>query len=33
MKILHLITGLSIGGAEIMLYKLVSQMDRGKLGK
>ena len=28
MKILHLITGLSTGGAEIMLYKLVSKMDR-----
>lgn len=30
MKILHLITGLSTGGAEMMLYKLVSQMDRDK---
>ena len=30
MKVLHLITGLSTGGAEMMLYKLVSQMDRDK---
>lgn len=30
MKILHLITGLSTGGAETMLYKLVSKMDRDK---
>lgn len=30
MKILHLITGLSTGGAEMMLYKLVSRMDRNK---
>ena len=30
MKILHLITGLSTGGAEMMLYKLVSKMDRNK---
>jgi len=28
-KILHIITGLSTGGAEMMLYKLVSKMDRG----
>jgi glycosyltransferase involved in cell wall biosynthesis len=28
MKILHLITGLSRGGAEHMLYKLLSSMDR-----
>ncbi len=27
-KIVHLITGLNIGGAEMMLYKLVSGMDR-----
>ncbi len=26
-KVLHIITGLSTGGAEIMLYKLVSKMD------
>lgn len=30
MKVLHLITGLSTGGAEMMLYKLVSRMDRDK---
>jgi glycosyltransferase involved in cell wall biosynthesis len=30
MKILHLVTGLSTGGAETMLYKLVSKMDRDK---
>lgn len=30
MKILYLITGLSTGGAEMMLYKLVSSMDRDK---
>jgi glycosyltransferase involved in cell wall biosynthesis len=30
MKILHLITGLSTGGAEMMLYKLVSRMNRDK---
>jgi glycosyltransferase involved in cell wall biosynthesis len=30
MKILHLITTLSIGGAETMLYKLVTSMDRDK---
>jgi glycosyltransferase involved in cell wall biosynthesis len=30
MKVLHLITGLSTGGAEMMLYKLVSQIDRDK---
>lgn len=27
-RILHLITGLTVGGAEMMLYKLVSGMDR-----
>ena len=27
-KVLHIITGLSTGGAEMMLYKLVSKMDR-----
>lgn len=27
-RILHLITGLETGGAEMMLYKLLSQMDR-----
>lgn len=27
-KVLHVITGLSTGGAEMMLYKLVSKMDR-----
>jgi glycosyltransferase involved in cell wall biosynthesis len=27
--ILHIITDLSIGGAEIMLYKLLSRMDKG----
>lgn len=30
MKIIHVITGLSTGGAEMMLYKLVSQMDQDK---
>ena len=30
MKILHLVTGLSIGGAEMMLYKLVTKMNRDK---
>ncbi len=30
MKILHFITGLSTGGAEMMLYKLVSRMNRDK---
>jgi glycosyltransferase involved in cell wall biosynthesis len=30
MKILHLITGLSRGGAEHMLYKVVSGMDRAR---
>lgn len=29
MKVLHLITGLGTGGAEMMLYKLLSHMDRG----
>jgi glycosyltransferase involved in cell wall biosynthesis len=28
LKILHLITGLNVGGAEMMLYKLLSRMDR-----
>jgi glycosyltransferase involved in cell wall biosynthesis len=28
-KILHVISGLDIGGAEMMLYKLLHQMDRG----
>ena len=27
MKIIHIITGLSTGGAEMMLYKLLSQMN------
>ncbi|HJM51133.1 MAG TPA: glycosyltransferase [Alphaproteobacteria bacterium] len=27
-KVVHVITGLSLGGAEIMLYKLLSAMDR-----
>ena len=27
-KVLHLITGLSVGGAETMLFKLLSQIDR-----
>jgi len=30
MKILHIITGLSIGGAEMMLYKLLSMTDRSQ---
>ena len=30
MKIIHIITGLSIGGAEIMLYKLLSITDKRK---
>jgi len=29
MKILYIISGLSIGGAEMMLYKLLSVIDRG----
>jgi glycosyltransferase involved in cell wall biosynthesis len=29
-KIVHLITGLQVGGAEIMLYKLLSRMDAGR---
>ncbi|MCR4436295.1 MAG: glycosyltransferase [Clostridiales bacterium] len=29
-KVLHLITGLNTGGAEMMLYKLLSRMDREK---
>ena len=28
MKIMHIITGLELGGAETMLYKLVSSMDK-----
>ncbi|BAY74816.1 group 1 glycosyl transferase [Nostoc linckia NIES-25] len=28
MKIIYIITGLSTGGAEVMLYKLLSRMDR-----
>ena len=28
-KLLHIITGLSTGGAEMMLYKLVSKIDKG----
>ena len=28
MKIIHIITGLSIGGAEMMLYKLLSRTDK-----
>ncbi len=30
MKILHLITGLELGGAEMMLYKLLSRTDRNR---
>ncbi len=30
MKITHIITGLSTGGAETMLYKLLKHMDRSK---
>lgn len=30
MKVLHLITGLKTGGAEMMLYKILSNMDREK---
>ncbi|MFP4169295.1 MAG: glycosyltransferase family 4 protein [Desulfonatronovibrionaceae bacterium] len=29
LKLLHIITGLSTGGAETMLYKLLSRMDKG----
>lgn len=29
-KLIHLITGLNTGGAEMMLYKLLSQIDREK---
>lgn len=29
-KVIHLITGLSTGGAEMMLYKLISRMDRAR---
>ncbi|MEN6396185.1 MAG: hypothetical protein ABFC78_06865 [Methanoregula sp.] len=29
-KLVFLITGLSTGGAEMMLYKLVTRMDRDK---
>ena len=28
MKIMHVIAGLSMGGAQMMLYKLLSQLDR-----
>jgi glycosyltransferase involved in cell wall biosynthesis len=28
LKVVHLITGLDVGGAEMMLYKLLSRMDR-----
>ena len=27
-KVVHVITGLNTGGAEMMLYKLISAMDR-----
>ena len=30
LKVVHVITGLSTGGAEMMLYKLVSRMNRDK---
>ncbi|PZS07204.1 MAG: hypothetical protein DLM70_03855 [Chloroflexi bacterium] len=30
MKIVHLITGLNVGGAETMLFKLLSNMDAGR---
>lgn len=30
MKILHIITGLTVGGAEMMLFKLLSTMDRAE---
>ena len=30
MKIIHVITGLSTGGAEMMLYKLLSRMERAE---
>ena len=30
MKIIHIITGLSTGGAEMMLYKLLSQINRNE---
>ena len=30
MRIVHIITGLSTGGAEMMLYKLLSRMDRNE---
>lgn len=29
-KVVHLIDGLTMGGAEMMLYKVVSRMDRTK---
>ena len=30
MKVLHIITGLGLGGAEMMLYKLLSSMDQSE---
>lgn len=30
MRIVHVITGLRVGGTEIMLAKLVARMDRGE---
>ena len=30
MKILHITTSLSLGGAEVMLYKLLSSIDRDR---
>lgn len=33
MKIIHIITGLDTGGAEIMLYKLISHSDRNEFKK
>lgn len=30
MKVLHIITGLTVGGAEMMLFKLLSTMDRSE---
>ena len=32
MKILHVITGLSTGGAEMMLFKLLSRLVRENVG-
>jgi glycosyltransferase involved in cell wall biosynthesis len=31
-KLLHIITGLNTGGAEMMLYKLLTTLDRGRFG-